>query len=65
MDNTIHMMSATSVYADDTRNPDNTIQLAMCGAPIGPYAEASKVHPYYNVAGVTCEPCRARVGGAE
>lgn len=65
----IHIVSATSVYADETRDPNRTSQLAMCGERLGPYAEASKTHPVGNYlsvtspvfATVTCDVCRGRV----
>lgn len=69
MNDTIHVVSATSVYADDTRDPNNTVHLAMCGERLGAYAEVSRVHPVANylvptspsLQRVTCEPCRARI----
>lgn len=67
----IHVVSATAVYTDDTRSADRTSHLALCGERLGPYSEASKVHPVGNYisatspvfATVTCQTCRNRVTG--
>jgi hypothetical protein len=65
----IHIVSATSVYTDDTRTA--TSHLALCGERLGAYAEASKTHPVGNFLSVTsptmdtvtCGACRNRKVG--
>lgn len=71
MPDTVHVVSATSVYADDTRT--TTHQLAMCGENLGPYDDIPKIHPVGNYTTptapaanrVTCQACRDRCGYGE
>jgi len=57
----VHIVSATAVVI-----ADRTVQKAMCGANLGSYDEASRIHPvgnYLQTSGpywdlVTCEMCR-------
>lgn len=62
MQNEIHVLSATALRDG---------QLAMCGKNLGPYAEASQVHPVGNyltptspdLEKVTCQYCRTTILG--
>lgn len=66
--NPVHVVSATSVYADDSRTTMH--QLAMCGENLGPYDDIPEIHPVGNyttptspaAARVTCQACRDRCG---
>lgn len=62
----VHIVSATAVHPDGDRS--RTHHLAMCGEDLGPYDDASRVHPVGNylsatspsLAKVSCTACRAR-----
>jgi hypothetical protein len=62
----VHIVSATAVHPDGDRS--RTHHLAMCGADLGTYEDASRVHPVGNylsatspaLAKVSCPACRAR-----
>ncbi|MFF4020008.1 hypothetical protein [Streptomyces sp. NPDC001843] len=62
----VHVVSATQIVT-----PEGQHVLAMCGEDLGPYAEASEIHPVGNylwsgspqLKRVTCQPCAHRIGG--